>query len=45
MAKAAVPLAAGFEESEFNVAFRRLRDTGHSVTAFGTEEDHLAQIG
>ncbi len=36
MAKIAIPLADGFEDSEFAVPYARLREAGHEVTVFGT---------
>jgi protease I len=36
MAKIAIPLADGFEDSEFSVPYERLREAGHEVTVFGT---------
>lgn len=37
MAKIAVLLAAGFEDSEFTVPYERLTRAGHAVTVFGTQ--------
>jgi protease I len=37
MAKIAIPLADGFEDSEFAVPYERLREAGHEVTVFGTK--------
>jgi protease I len=36
MAKIAIPLASGFEDSEFTVPYEQLREAGHEVTVFGT---------
>jgi protease I len=35
MAKIAIPLASGFEDSEFSVPFERLQGAGHAITVFG----------
>jgi len=35
MARIAVPLARGFEDSEFTVPQQRLREAGHELTVFG----------
>lgn len=35
MARIAVPLAAGFEDSEFTVPFQRLREAGHEIVIVG----------
>ncbi len=37
MAKIAIPLANGFEDSEFTVPYERLLEAGHEVTVFGTQ--------
>lgn len=37
MAKIAIPLANGFEDSEFSLPYERLRAAGHEVTVFGTQ--------
>lgn len=37
MARIAMPVAAGFEDSEFTVPHQRLRDAGHEVVVFGAK--------
>ena len=37
MAKIAIPLADGFEDSEFSVPYDRLREAGHEITVFGIQ--------
>jgi len=37
MAKVAMPVGPGFEDSEFTVAYDRLREAGHDVTVFGSK--------
>lgn len=37
MARIAMPLAEGFEDSEFTVPYERLRDAGHEVVILGTD--------
>jgi protease I len=43
MAKIAMPLAEGFEDSEFTIPDQRLRDAGHQVLVFGSEADELVE--
>jgi len=37
MARIAMPLAEGFEDSEFSVPYERLTDAGHDVVVIGNE--------
>lgn len=37
MARIAIPLADGFEDSEFRVPFRRLTDAGHEIVVCGSD--------
>jgi protease I len=37
MAKIAIPLAGGFEDSEFSVPYQRLQEAGHEITVFGIQ--------
>jgi protease I len=43
MAKIAMPLADGFEDSEFIIPDQRLRDAGHQVVVFGSEADEVVE--
>jgi protease I len=43
MARIAVALAAGFEDSEFTVPVQRLRDAGHEVVVFGARAGALVE--
>jgi len=36
MARIAIPLADGFEDSEFSVPYERLKGAGHEIVVFGT---------
>lgn len=37
MARVAIPVAEGVEDSEFTVPYERLKEAGHDVTVFGTK--------
>jgi protease I len=41
MAKIAMPLASGFEDSEFAVPYERLREAGHEVTVLGSKQGEV----
>lgn len=43
MARIAMPVAAGFEDSEFTVPCQRLREAGHEVIVFGPEAGEVVE--
>ena len=43
MAKVAIPVGPDFEDSEFTVAYDRLREAGHDVTVFGSKAGEVLE--
>lgn len=43
MARVAMPIAAGFEDSEYSVPFDRLTNAGHQVITFGSKSGETVE--